>query len=75
MFLLLYFPPCGGPAISVIREVPTVLCPVCLLHPGEEVHPHGVGRLGFEADTLLDSLQDTEQSLNLSELSSFKLNR
>lgn len=31
LFLLLYLPPCGGPALSVIREVPAVLHPVCLV--------------------------------------------
>ena len=62
------------PSLSSGRY-PLSCIPCAWCSPGEEVHPHGVGRLGFEDDTLLYPLQDTEQSLNLSELSSFKLNR
>ena len=62
-------------AVLPSGRYPLSCVPCACCSPGEEVHPHGAGRLGFEADTLLDSLQDTEQSLNLSELSSFKLNK
>ena len=59
-------------SLSPGRQPPS--CGPCAwCSPGEEVHPRGVGRLGFEADTPLYPLQDVS-NLWTSPSSSFKLN-